>query len=171
MLAALCSVNDSNCVASATRIRVVESKTSREAAVQRAESVAPTTQPIPLSMIFLAALAVHSPLLLMKLPLKTYDANFHIFFASHYLHNWFDPWNPKWYAGFSQTTYPPLPQQWLALASRVIGLDMAYMAVQFVAILLLALGVYRFSLLWVDRRGGAVAGPAPRLFSSGGLFF
>ena len=125
--------------------------------MQRAESVAPTTQPIPLSMIFLAALAVHSPLLLMKLPLKSYDANFHIFFASHYLHHWFDPWNPKWYAGFSQTTYPPLPQQWLALVSRVIGLDMAYMVVQFVAILLLALGVYRFSLLWVNRRAASFA--------------
>jgi hypothetical protein len=108
-------------------------------------------------MIFLAALVVHLPLLLMKLPLKSYDANFHIFFASHYVHSWFDPWNAKWYAGFSQTTYPPLPQQWLALVSRLIGLDMAYMAVQFVAILLLALGVYRFSLLWVDRRASSFA--------------
>jgi hypothetical protein len=127
--------------------------------VQKAESesVARSAQPIPLSMISLAAFAIHSPLLLMKLPLKTYDANFHIFFASHYLHDWFDPWNPKWYAGFSQTTYPPLPQQWLALVSRVIGLDMAYMAIQFVAILLLALGVYRFSLLWVDRRAASLA--------------
>jgi hypothetical protein len=125
--------------------------------VQRAESVATTPQPIPLSLVFLAALVVHLPLLLMKLPLKSYDANFHIFFASHYLHNWFDPWNPKWYAGFSQTTYPPLPQQWLALLSHLIGLDMAYMAIQFGAILLLALGVYRFSLLWVDRRSAAFA--------------
>ena len=125
--------------------------------MQRAESVATTPRPIPLSMIFLAAFVVHLPLLLMKLPLKSYDANFHIFFASHYLHNWFDPWNPKWYAGFSQTTYPPLPQQWLALLSRLIGLDMAYMAIQFGAILLLALGVYRFSLLWVDRRSAAFA--------------
>lgn len=125
--------------------------------MQRTESAVATAEPIPMSMIFLAALVVHLPLLLMKLPLKSYDANFHIFFASHYLHNWFDPWNPKWYAGFSQTTYPPLPQQWLALTSRLIGLDMAYMAVQFVAILLLALGIYRFSLLWVDRRAAAFA--------------
>ncbi len=125
--------------------------------MQKTESVAPAPGPIPLSMIFLAALVVHLPLLLMKLPLKSYDANFHIFFASHYLHNWFEPWNPKWYAGFSQTTYPPLPQQWLALVSWVLGLDMAYMAIQFVAILLLALGVYRFSLLWVDRRAAAFA--------------
>jgi hypothetical protein len=125
--------------------------------LRRVESVAPAKEPIPLTMIFLAALVVHAPLLLMKLPLKSYDANFHIFFASHYLHSWFDPWNAKWYAGFSQTTYPPLPQQWLALVSRLVGLDMAYMAVQFVAILLLALGVYRFSLLWVDRRAASLA--------------
>ena len=108
-------------------------------------------------MIFLAAFVVHLPLLVMKLPLKSYDANFHIFFASHYLHNWFDPWNPKWYAGFSQTTYPPLPQQWLALMSWLIGLDMAYMVIQFIAILLLALGIYRFSLLWIDKRSAAFA--------------
>ena len=125
--------------------------------MHRVESVAPATEPIPLTMIFLAALVVHAPLLLMKLPLKSYDANFHIFFASHYLHSWFDPWNAKWYAGFSQTTYPPLPQQWLAIVSRLVGLDMAYMVVQFVAILLLALGVYRFSLLWVDRRSASLA--------------
>jgi len=125
--------------------------------LQPIESVAPSTRPLPLSLIFMVALAVHLPLLLMKLPLKSYDTNFHIFFASHYVHHWFDPWNPKWYAGFSQTTYPPLPQQWIALISRIIGLDMAYMAVQLAAILLLALGVYRFSSLWVGPRAASYA--------------
>lgn len=105
----------------------------------------------------MAVFAVHLPLLLMGLPLKSYDTNFHIFFASHYLHHWFNPWNAKWYAGFSQTTYPPLPQQWVALVSRLIGLDLAYMAVQFAAILLLALGVYRFALLWVNQRAASLA--------------
>jgi hypothetical protein len=100
---------------------------------------------------------VHLPLLLMKLPLRSYDANFHIFFASHYVHNWFDPWNPKWYAGFSQATYPPLAHQWVALVSRVFGLDMAYMAVQMAAILLLVIGVYRFSALWVGNRAASFA--------------
>lgn len=105
----------------------------------------------------MTALAIHLPLLAMKLPLKSYDTNFHIFFASHYVHHWFDPWNPKWYAGFSQTTYPPLPQQWVALVSRLLGLDLAYMAVQLAVILLLALGVYRFSLLWVNPRAASFA--------------
>ena len=125
--------------------------------MQRAESLAPPSRPIPLNLILMAVVAVHLPLLLMKLPLKSYDTNFHIFFASHYLHHWFDPWNPKWYAGFSQTTYPPLPQQWVAVASHLFGLDLAYMAVQFVAILLLAVGVYRFSVLWVSPRAASFA--------------
>ena len=109
--------------------------------MQRAESIEPSQRPIPLALILMAVVVVHLPLLLMKLPLKSYDANFHIFFASHYVHNWFNPWNPKWYAGFSQTTYPPLGQQWTALLSPILGLDFAYMAVQFTAILLLVVGV------------------------------
>lgn len=105
----------------------------------------------------MAALVVHLPLMLIRLPLNSYDANFHIFFASHYVHHWFNPWNTKWYAGFSQTTYPPLPQQWVALVSHITGLDMAYMAVQLAAILLLVVGIYRFSLLWVSPRAASFA--------------
>ncbi|HTF65495.1 MAG TPA: hypothetical protein VK638_22705, partial [Edaphobacter sp.] len=120
-------------------------------------TVATLKRPIPLSFIMLTALAVHAPLLLGKLPLQSYDATLHIFFASHYVHHWFDPWNTKWYAGFSQTTYPPLPQQWVAVLSHAFGLEMAYMAVQFAAILLLALGVYRFSRLWVTERAASYA--------------
>jgi hypothetical protein len=125
--------------------------------LERADSFTASKRPIPISLIVMTAFVVHVPLLLMKLPLHSYDANFHIFFASHYLHHWFDPWNVKWYAGFSQTTYPPLPQQWVAVLSHIFGLDMAYMAVQFTAILLLALGVYRFSRLWVNERAASFA--------------
>jgi hypothetical protein len=110
-----------------------------------------------MSLLLLVATAVHLPLLMMQLPLKSYDTNFHIFFASHYVHHWFDPWNPKWYAGFSQTTYPPLPQQWTAILSRLFGLDMAYMLVQFAAVLLLVVGVYRFAKLWVSPRAASFA--------------
>ncbi len=134
--------------------------------MERLEVAGRSDPRVPLGLVFLAAFVVHAPLLLMKLPLKSYDTNFHIFFASHYSQHWFDPWNPKWYAGFSQTTYPPLPQQWLAVVSRVTGLDMAYMIVQFVAILLLALGVYRFSRLWVDRRAASYAALASVLLGS-----
>lgn len=125
--------------------------------MQNAESMAASPRSIPISLLLMAAVAVHLPLLLMQLPLKSYDTNFHILLASHYVQHWFDPWNSKWYAGFSQTTYPPLPQQWVALISRILGLDMAYMAVQLAAILLLVVGVYRFSLLWVSPRAASIA--------------
>jgi len=125
--------------------------------VQNDTTMAPAARPIPLSIILLVAAAIHFPLLLMKLPLRSYDTNFHIFFASHYVNHWFNPWNAKWYAGFSQATYPPLPQQWVAMLSHIFGLEMAYMAVQFVAILLLVVGVYRFSLLWVSPRAASIA--------------
>ncbi len=125
--------------------------------MKRTESVAPAAPPIPMYLIIMAAFAIHLPLLIKELPLASYDANFHIFFASHYVHHWFNPWNLKWFAGFSQTTYPPLPQQWVALISRLIGLNMAYMAVQMAVIVLLAVGVYRFSLLWVSPRAASFA--------------
>ncbi len=48
----------------------------------------------------------------------------------------------------------------------MIGLDFAYMLVQFVAILLLALGVYRFSRLWVSARAATFAAAASVLLGS-----
>jgi hypothetical protein len=119
-----------------------------------------------MSFILMVAVAVHLPLLLMQLPLKSYDTNFHIFFASHYVHHWFNPWNVKWFAGFSQTTYPPLSQQWVAIMSWIFGLNMGYMVVQLAAILLLAVGVYRFALLWVSPRVASIAALASVLLGS-----
>lgn len=112
---------------------------------------------IPLLAIVVVALAVHGPLLLMQLPAGSFDTNFHIFFASHYAQHWFNPWNEKWFAGFSQTTYPPLTHQWIAVFSKLIGLNMAYMLVQLLAIMLLPVGVYRFAKIWVDERSAGYA--------------
>jgi hypothetical protein len=125
--------------------------------VKKTEALESWARPIPLSLLLMVALAVHLPLLLMKLPLQSYDTNFHIFFSSHYVHHWFDPWNTKWFAGFSQATYPPMPHYWIAVLSPIMGLDLAYMAVQMIAILLLVVGVYRFSLLWVSPRAASIA--------------
>jgi hypothetical protein len=116
-------------------------------------------RPIPVAAIILLALAIHGPLLVMQLPATTsYDANLHIFFASHYAQHWFDPWNQKWFAGFSQTTYPPLTHQWIALLSYFVGLTEAFMLVQLAAVILLAVGTYRFAQLWVDDRAASYAG-------------
>lgn len=116
-------------------------------------------RPIPIAAVVLLALAIHGPLLIMKLPATTsYDANLHIFFASHYAHHWFNPWNEKWFAGFSQTTYPPLAHQWIALISYLVGLTEAFMLVQLAAVVFLAVGTYRFAQLWVDDRAAGYAG-------------
>lgn len=112
---------------------------------------------IPLLVIVMIALAIHGPLLMMELPVRSYDAHFHMFFASHYAQHWFNPWNEKWFTGFSQTTYPPLEHQWMAIFSHGIGLEMAYMLVQLIAILLLPVGMYRFARLWVDERAASYA--------------
>lgn len=112
---------------------------------------------LSLTFILLVAFAVHGPLLLMQLPTGSYDAYVHMFFASHYAQHWFDPWNTKWFAGFSQTTYPPLAHQLIALFSHIMGLSLAYMFVQLVAVLLLVVGVYRFARLWVDETSAGYA--------------
>jgi hypothetical protein len=115
-------------------------------------------RPIPLALILLITVVVHGPLLFYQLPIMgSYDANFHMFMASHYAHHWFDPWNEKWFAGFSQTTYPPLGHQWIAMFSYVTGLNMGYLLVQFIGILLLPIAMYRFARLWVNARAASYA--------------
>ncbi len=116
-----------------------------------------SSRAVSVTVILFLALAVHGPLLLMQLPANSYDANTHMFFASHYASHWFNPWNEKWFAGFSQTTYPPLAHQLIAMFSWVLGLTASYMFVQLVAILLLAVGVLRYARLWVDEQSASYA--------------
>src|SRR5262249_5418211 len=112
---------------------------------------------VPLSWVLLLALLVHGPLLLMQLPNDSYDARFHKFFAAHYAQYWFNPWNEKWFRGCPQTTYPSMEQQWMALFSHVMSLDLAYELVQLIAILLLPVGVYRYARIWVNERAASYA--------------
>jgi hypothetical protein len=120
-------------------------------------TTAPLSRPIPLKVVVLCALAFHGPLLLMRMPANSFDANFHMSMASHYAQHWFDPWNEKAFAGFSQTTYPPLTHQWIAMISHLTGLTLAYMIVQLIVVLLLPVGVYRFAELWTTKRAASYA--------------
>jgi len=117
----------------------------------------PLNRPIPLLLIVLFAFVFHGPLLMMKVPANSYDANFHMSMASHYAHHWFNPWNEKSFAGFSQTTYPPLTHQWTAILSHLIGLTYAYMLVQGIFVLLLPIAVFRFAELWTSKRAASYA--------------
>ncbi len=123
----------------------------------REESRGPAERAIPLMVTILVALAVHAPLLMMQLPNRSYDANFHKFFASHYASHWFSLWDERWFTGFNTATYPPLGHQLIAIFSHPIGPDMAYSLVQLLGIVLLPIGMYRFARLWVSERAASYA--------------
>jgi hypothetical protein len=120
-------------------------------------SLAPLNRSIPLWLLVLCAFVFHGPLLMMKLPANSFDANFHMSMAAHYAHHWFDPWNEQAFAGFSQTTYPPLTHQWIAILSHLLGLTYAYMLVQGITVLLLPVAVYRFARIWTTDRAASYA--------------
>jgi hypothetical protein len=50
-----------------------------------------------------------------------------------------------------------MEQQWVALFSHIIGLNLAYMLVQFIAVLLLPIGVFRYARIWVNERAASYA--------------
>ncbi|MEM9339758.1 MAG: hypothetical protein AAGA66_13565 [Bacteroidota bacterium] len=77
----------------------------------------------------------------------TYDIFVHIFFGDHYRRSWFDPWEPKWYTGFSLISYPPMVHQLIALLSFISGLKFAAYILAFCIVALYVTGSYRFSKL------------------------
>jgi uncharacterized membrane protein len=112
----------------------------------------------PYLLIALAlAFVFHGGLLLSGTFTHTYDAYIHIFFADHYARTWFDNWDYRWYTGFTMTSYPPGSQQSIALLSYLVGLLNGFIIVQLFAILLVIIGVYRSSKLWVSERAAGYA--------------
>ena len=77
----------------------------------------------------------------------TYDALIHLFFADHYAANWFEPWNYKWYTGFTVQSYPPLVHQSMAVLSLIGGLKFGLYTVAIISVVLFITGIYRYSLL------------------------
>lgn len=88
---------------------------------------------------------------------QTYDAYIHMFFGNHYSYSWFDPWEPRWYTGFTVTAYPPGSHQALGLLIKFIDMRVAYILLQLLAVALLIIGVFRFSRLWVNDMAAAYA--------------
>jgi hypothetical protein len=97
---------------------------------------------------------------------NTYDAFIHMFFGDSYHRSWFDTWEPRWYTGFSTTSYPPGTHMSIAALMHVLPLRAAFVVVQLAGLLLLVVGVYRFSLLWVQPRAAGYASLAAVLASS-----
>ena len=88
---------------------------------------------------------------------QTYDAYIHMFFGNHYLESWFDPWETRWYTGFTVTAYPPGSHQGLGLLMRFMDMRVAFIALQLIAVTLLIVGIFRFSRLWVNDKAAAYA--------------
>ncbi len=97
---------------------------------------------------------------------NTYDAFIHMFFADSYHRSWFDQWEPRWYTGFATTSYPPGTHMAIAGLMYLMPLRAAFVVVQLTGVLLLTVGVYRFSLLWVTARPAGFAALALVLSSS-----
>jgi hypothetical protein len=110
-----------------------------------------------LLLSFALTMLFHGSLLLNQSFYRTYDALIHIFFASHYQKSWFDPWEPGWYTGFTVFSYPPLSHQLIAALGWIFDLRAAFGVVQFLALWLLVLGVYRFSRLLFSRTAAGLA--------------
>ncbi|MFO1201465.1 MAG: hypothetical protein U1E58_02375 [Tabrizicola sp.] len=119
-----------------------------------------------LLLIALAATALFHGGLLPFTHGNTYDAFIHMFFADHYHRSWFDPWEPRWYTGFSVTSYPPGTHMAMAALMGLVPLRAAFVLVQLGGLLLLVTGVYRFALLWVPPRAAGYAALAAVLASS-----
>jgi hypothetical protein len=113
----------------------------------------------------LLAITFHGSTIFFTLE-TTYDALIHLFFADHYANSWFEPWNYKWYTGFTVQSYPPLVHQTIGALSLVGGLKFGMFTVALIAIILFVTGSYRYSLLITSNR--TVAGYAAILavFSS-----
>jgi hypothetical protein len=103
------------------------------------------------------AFAFHGGLLISGSFTHTYDAYIHIFFGDHYARYWFDHWEYRWYTGFPLTSYPPGSQQAIGLLSLVVGLLNGFIIVQLSAILLVTIGIYRFSKIWVSEEAAGYA--------------
>ncbi|MBC7130730.1 hypothetical protein H5T51_05885 [Candidatus Bathyarchaeota archaeon] len=86
----------------------------------------------------------------LKIYHYSYDAFTHMFFADHYRRSWFDLWEPRWYGGFSVTTYPPLTHQLIALLSFSLSVETAYQVMAVASTCLLSFSVYLFSKLLVS---------------------
>ncbi|MFY9244082.1 MAG: hypothetical protein WAO74_13775 [Polaribacter sp.] len=113
----------------------------------------------------LLGLAFHGSTIFFTLE-TTYDALIHLFFADHYANSWFEPWNFKWYTGFTVMSYPPLVHQSIAALSLIGGLKFGLFSVAIIAIILFITGVYRFSLLMTANRTAAGYAALLAVFSS-----
>jgi len=125
---------------------------------RRLSAQLPWSVDLRLLVAVLGALLYHGVLSINGSYRNTYDAYVHIFFADHWRRGWFDHWDPRWYTGFTLTSYPPLSQQSVAALSFLTGdLRLSFAIVQTCAIVIMTIGMYRFAQLWVSKEAAGWA--------------
>ncbi len=117
-----------------------------------------------LAALLVIAVIFHGLLLPFTMS-STYDAYIHMFFGDHYSRSWFDPWEPRWYTGFSTTSYPPATHMIIALWNQILPLKGAFAMTMLMGIVTLVFGFYRFARIWA--RSGAFWASLLLIFSSG----
>jgi O-antigen ligase len=127
-----------------------------------------------LRLALVLSLIGHGLLIITAQYRLSYDAYTHMFFADHYLRQWNTLWDPRWYAGFTVVSYPPLAHQLVALVAVFTGVDMAFALVLLIVIVSLTLAVYAFARIFLgpDGAGYTALGAAilPSIYLSAYVF-
>ncbi len=103
------------------------------------------------------ALCVHGPLVAAGLYRHSADVATHIFLADHYRRSWFGLWEPRWFGGFSVSSYPPLVHQLLALLSIPFGYDGAFAILLLTTLIAIPVAVWRFARIFVSPAAASAA--------------
>lgn len=110
-----------------------------------------------LKRALIISLIFNSTLAFSNFYAKTYDSYPHMFFANHYQNNWFNTWEPRWYAGFNISTYPPFAHQILALIGNFTGLELGYSLITLTLMTLFPLAIFLFSRIFVSEKEAELA--------------
>jgi hypothetical protein len=107
---------------------------------------------MPLLLVLLFNIAAN----LLSLYRYSYDAYTHIFLASHYMHDWLNLWETRWYGGFPVTSYPPLVHQLIALLSFLngdptIAAETSYQIMCMISAVFFIFSIYYASTIFIDK--------------------
>ena len=103
------------------------------------------------------AVCFHAPLVAAGLYRHSADVATHIFLADHYRRSWFGLWEPRWFGGFSVSSYPPLVHQLLALLSIPFGYDGAFAILLLATLIAFPVAVWRFATIFVPPTAASAA--------------
>lgn len=100
---------------------------------------------------------------------RGYDLYTHLFFASHYLNDWWSTWDPRWYGGFDLVSYPPLAHYLLAVMVRALGPVGGAKLFSLLLVVGFPIAVWRFARIFVETQAAVIAAGVALLMPAFGL--